>query len=58
MLGTFLGDTAAYFGGRTFGRIPLAPTISPNKTLEGLACGVIGVVSHMKALGPASWGLS
>jgi phosphatidate cytidylyltransferase len=42
LLGTFLGDTAAYFGGRTFGRIPLAPTISPNKTLEGLACGVVG----------------
>jgi len=42
LIGTFIGDTAAYFGGRTFGRIPLAPTISPNKTLEGLACGVIG----------------
>ena len=42
LIGTFLGDTAAYFGGRTFGRIPLAPTISPNKTLEGLACGVVG----------------
>ena len=33
---------AAYFGGRAFGRIPLAPAISPNKTLEGLACGVVG----------------
>ena len=42
LIGTFIGDTAAYFGGRAFGRIPLAPTISPNKTLEGLACGVIG----------------
>ena len=42
LLGTFLGDTAAYFGGRTFGRIPLAPTLSPNKTLEGLAFGVVG----------------
>jgi phosphatidate cytidylyltransferase len=42
LLGTFLGDTAAYFGGRSFGRIPLAPALSPNKTLEGLACGVIG----------------
>jgi phosphatidate cytidylyltransferase len=42
LLGTFLGDTAAYFGGRAFGRIPLAPNLSPNKTLEGLACGVVG----------------
>jgi phosphatidate cytidylyltransferase len=42
LFGTFIGDTAAYFGGRAFGRIPLAPTISPNKTLEGLACGVVG----------------
>ena len=42
LLGTFLGDTAAYFGGRAFGRIPLAPHLSPHKTLEGLACGVVG----------------
>jgi len=42
LIGTFIGDTAAYFGGRTFGRIPLAPNLSPNKTLEGLACGVVG----------------
>jgi len=42
LIGTFLGDTAAYFGGRAFGRIPLAPSISPNKTLEGLAFGVVG----------------
>ena len=42
LIGTVLGDTAAYFGGRAFGRIPLAPVISPNKTLEGLACGVVG----------------
>lgn len=42
LIGTFVGDTAAYFGGRAFGRIPLAPSLSPNKTLEGLACGVLG----------------
>jgi phosphatidate cytidylyltransferase len=41
MVGTFLGDTAAYFGGRLFGRRPLAPEISPNKTVEGLVCGMI-----------------
>ena len=36
LVGTFIGDTAAYFGGRRFGRTPLAPDISPNKTVEGL----------------------
>jgi phosphatidate cytidylyltransferase len=41
MVGTFLGDTAAYFGGRLFGRRPLAPEISPNKTLEGLFFGML-----------------
>ena len=41
MVGTFLGDTGAYFGGRLFGRRPLAPTISPHKTVEGLACGML-----------------
>jgi phosphatidate cytidylyltransferase len=40
-VGTFLGDTGAYFGGRMFGRRPLAPSISPKKTVEGLICGMI-----------------
>jgi phosphatidate cytidylyltransferase len=47
LVGVFLGDTGAYFGGRMFGRRPLAPSISPNKTVEGLvigmACAVLGV---------------
>jgi phosphatidate cytidylyltransferase len=41
LVGTFLGDTGAYAGGRLFGRRPLAPEISPNKTLEGLFCGML-----------------
>ncbi len=41
LVGTFLADSAAYFGGRLFGRRPLAPVISPNKTVEGLACGML-----------------
>jgi phosphatidate cytidylyltransferase len=46
LVGTFLGDTAAYVGGRLFGRRPLAPAISPNKTVEGLFCGMlIAIVS-------------
>jgi phosphatidate cytidylyltransferase len=44
LVGTFVGDTAAYLGGRTFGTRRLAPTISPNKTVEGLAVGfVVGI---------------
>ena len=40
LVGTFLGDTGAYLGGRMFGRRPLARSISPNKTVEGLAIGM------------------
>jgi phosphatidate cytidylyltransferase len=40
LVGTFLGDTGAYAGGRLFGRRPLAPEISPRKTVEGLFCGM------------------
>ena len=47
LVGTFVGDTGAYLGGRTFGSRRLAPSISPNKTTEGLvigfAIGVMGV---------------
>jgi phosphatidate cytidylyltransferase len=47
LVGTFVGDTGAYLGGRTFGSRRLAPSISPNKTIEGLvigfAIGVMGV---------------
>ncbi len=46
LLGTFIGDTGAYFGGRLFGRRPLAPRLSPHKTVEGLAFGVLtGIVT-------------
>lgn len=42
LIGTFLGDVAAYFGGRAWGRRPLAPLISPSKTLEGALSGIVG----------------
>ena len=42
LVGTFIGDTAAYFVGRSIGRTPLAPDISPNKTFEGLVGGFLG----------------
>jgi phosphatidate cytidylyltransferase len=41
LIGTFIGDTGAYFGGRAWGRRPLAPRISPNKTVEGLLTGIV-----------------
>ncbi|HEV2075354.1 MAG TPA: phosphatidate cytidylyltransferase [Thermoleophilaceae bacterium] len=42
LIGTFVGDTCAYFGGRAWGRRPLAPSISPNKTVVGLIAGIAG----------------
>jgi phosphatidate cytidylyltransferase len=46
LIATFLGDTGAYFGGRLWGTRPLAPRISPAKTVEGLVCGfVVGTLA-------------
>jgi phosphatidate cytidylyltransferase len=42
LIATILADTAAYAGGRAFGRHRLSAVISPNKTVEGLAFGVVG----------------
>ncbi len=45
LVGTVIGDTGAYLGGRRFGRRPLAPAISPNKTVEGLLIGMAAAVA-------------
>jgi phosphatidate cytidylyltransferase len=45
LVGTFVADTAAYATGRMFGSHKIAPSLSPNKTLEGLVGGfVIGTM--------------
>jgi phosphatidate cytidylyltransferase len=41
LVGTFVCDSAAYFGGRLIGQRKLAPRLSPNKTVEGLVVGVV-----------------
>jgi phosphatidate cytidylyltransferase len=35
------GDTFAYFVGRAFGKRPLSPRVSPNKTVEGAVGGLL-----------------
>lgn len=42
---TWAADTVAYFVGRSFGKHPLAPKISPKKTWEGSIGGLIGCLA-------------
>lgn len=51
LLAVYLGDTLAFFGGKLFGRRPMAPGISPKKTWEGAVSGLLGsglaaVIAH------------
>ena len=60
LLTTFATDTGAYFVGRAVGRTPLAPAISPAKTREGAAGGLLCAVAACLALDallglPATW---
>jgi phosphatidate cytidylyltransferase len=41
---TILNDTFAYFVGRAVGKHPMAPRISPKKSLEGAVGGLVGSV--------------
>jgi len=43
LIGVWAGDSAAYFVGRAWGRHKLTP-LSPGKTREGVAAGVLGTV--------------
>ena len=35
------GDMLAYFVGRSFGRVPMAPALSPKKTWEGAFANLV-----------------
>jgi phosphatidate cytidylyltransferase len=45
ILAVWAGDAGAYFIGLLFGRHKLAPTVSPGKTWEGLAAGIVATVA-------------
>ena len=43
-LSTWVCDSFALFGGKRFGKHKIAPSVSPNKTVEGCICGAISSV--------------
>lgn len=53
LLIVWVADGGAYFAGKRFGRVKLAPAISPGKTWEGVVGGMLLVA--LLALGTALW---
>ena len=47
----FISDSGAYFAGRFLGKHKLAPNISPKKTVEGAAGGILGAIIGMLIYG-------
>lgn len=57
----FMGDVAAYLGGKRYGARKLWPSISPNKTQEGAAFGLAGsllavIVAKLGLFTQIGWG--
>ncbi|MCQ2969509.1 MAG: phosphatidate cytidylyltransferase [Clostridium sp.] len=59
-LGSWMGDTIAYYIGRAFGKKKIAPKVSPKKTVAGLVggilgstlgCGIYGIIINKYAVG-------
>ena len=48
----WIADTAAFFGGRAFGRRKLAPEVSPGKTWEGVCFAITAVALYALLLAP------
>jgi phosphatidate cytidylyltransferase len=53
LMTTIVSDTAQYYGGRAMGRRPLAPRISPKKTIEGAIFGLAAGSLVLPFAGPA-----
>ena len=53
LLLAWAADIGAYFAGRQFGRLRLAPVVSPNKTWEGVLGGLIA--GFVVALAGSAW---
>jgi len=51
LLTVMVSDTAQYYSGRAFGRRPLAPAISPKKTVEGAIGGFVFGAAALVAAG-------